>query len=68
VAPGVFLTEEALTPSYSAKVGYKELGADTIPLLVPTLPKPYKTFSETFSYADSEEYSKALAAVQQASK
>jgi hypothetical protein len=37
-------------------------------LLVPTLPKPYKTFSETFSYADSEEYSKALAAVQQASK
>jgi hypothetical protein len=66
VAPGVWLTKEAMTPSYTAKVGYKELSKDTIPLLVPTPPSPYKTFSETFSYADPDEYSKALAAVQAA--
>jgi hypothetical protein len=63
VAPGVCLSAEALTPSYSAKQGYKELGPDTIPLMVPRPPVPYKTFSETFSYADPDEYANALAAV-----
>jgi hypothetical protein len=62
-APGLCLSAEALTPSYSAKVGYKELSKDTIPLLVPRPPVPYKTFSETFSYADPDEYANALAAV-----
>jgi hypothetical protein len=52
-----------MTPSYTAKVGYKELGKDTIAVLVPAPPVPYKTFSETFSYADPDEYAKALAAV-----
>jgi hypothetical protein len=64
VAPGVWLSNEAMTPSYQAKVGYKELGKDTIQLLVPTPPVPYKTFSETFSYADPDEYAKALASIQ----
>jgi hypothetical protein len=63
VAPGVWLTQEAMTPSYTAKEGYKELAKDTVPLLLPTPPVPYKTFSETFSYADPDEYTKALAAL-----
>jgi hypothetical protein len=64
VAPGVWLSNEAMTPSYTAKVGYKELGKDTIQVMVPTPPVPYRTFSETFSYADPDEYAKALAAAQ----
>jgi hypothetical protein len=30
--------------------------------MVPRPPVPYKTFSETFSYADPDEYANALAA------
>jgi hypothetical protein len=63
VAPGLWLSAEALTPSYSAKEGYQELRKDTIQLMVPRPPVPYKTFSETFSYADPDEYANALAAV-----
>ncbi len=60
VAPGVWLSKEAMTPSYSAKTGYKELGPDTVPVLVPRMPVPYDTFKDTFSYADPDEYAKAL--------
>jgi hypothetical protein len=63
VAPGVWLTTEAMTPSYTAKEGYKELGKDTIAVLIPTPPRHYKTFSETISYADPDEYAKGLAAI-----
>jgi hypothetical protein len=38
---------------------YKEWGADTIPRLVPRPPEPYKTFSETFSYVDENEWANA---------
>jgi hypothetical protein len=50
-------------PSYNAKIGYRELGANSYPVLVPRPPEPYKTFSNTWSYADPEEYAKALAAI-----
>jgi hypothetical protein len=50
-------------PSYDAKVGYRELGANSYPVLVPRPPEPYGTFSETWSYADPEEYAKALEAI-----
>ncbi len=42
--------------SYSAKVGYKEFGKDTPAALIPRPPEPYRTFSETYSYADPDEY------------
>jgi hypothetical protein len=38
---------------------YKEWGPDTIPRLVPRPPEPYKTFSETFSYVDENEWANA---------
>jgi hypothetical protein len=38
---------------------YKEWGADTVPRLVPRPPEPYKTFSDTFSYADENEWANA---------
>jgi hypothetical protein len=44
------------TSSYTAKVGYKELGPDTPAALIPRPPEPYRTFGETFSYADPNEY------------
>ena len=50
-------------PSYNAKIGYRELGANSYPVLVPRPPEPYKTFSETWSYADPDEYAKALEAI-----
>ena len=52
------------TPSsYTAKISYRELAANSYPVLVPRMPKPYKTFSETFSYADPDEYANALAEI-----
>ena len=38
------------------KRNYIEWGANVLPHLVPRPPEPYKTFSETFSYADENEY------------
>jgi hypothetical protein len=38
---------------------YKEWGPDTKALLVPRPPEPYKTFSETFSYTDENEWANA---------
>lgn len=50
-------------PAYQAKIGYRELGPDSYPVLVPRLPEPYRTFGETFGYDDPNEYADALAAI-----
>ena len=49
--------------SYEAKIGYRELGANSYPVLIPRPPEPYKTFGDTWSYADPDEYAKALEAI-----
>jgi len=46
-----------VTPTVVPKEGYHELSADLLPLLLPRPPVPYRTLSETFSYADEEQYS-----------
>jgi hypothetical protein len=52
-----------VSSSYKARVGYRELGANSYPVLIPRPPEPYKTFSETWSYADPDEYARALEAI-----
>jgi hypothetical protein len=56
MAPGS--TRDPFNPQQTT---YKEWGADSKTLLVPRPPEPYKTFSETFSYADENEWAKANA-------
>jgi hypothetical protein len=61
--PGAAPPGGMVKPSYDAKTGYRELGANSYPVLVPRPPEPYRTFSETWSYADPDEYAKALEAI-----
>jgi hypothetical protein len=49
--------------SYQARIGYRELGANSYPVLIPRPPEAYRTFSETWSYADPDEYARALEAI-----
>jgi len=61
--PGPGLARNMQGPSYNAKIGYRELGATSYPVMIPRPPVPYKTFSETWSYADPDEYANALKAI-----
>lgn len=65
---GIEFAPDAFPPpqvkaSYQSKIGYRELGPESYPVLVPRLPEAYRTFDETFSYADPNEYADALAAI-----
>ena len=53
------VAEPARDPFNPQKTTYEEMTPNTVPRLIPRPPEPYRTFSETFSYTDENEWENA---------